>query len=443
MLFAQSNAYQDFSTNATISLSVEEAVQYAKNNSAQLKVSAIDLELKRWSKNVAWNSLLPSVTVSGTMSRANKVTDQSAAIQKMINPLYKEPEITEKDHWSAVGSLSVSLNLNAALVQGIRATRANYEAGLVSYETSEKELERDVRKMFYSLLLMQENAKLQKELLENARRRAEQSNINYKNGMIPELSLLQAQVAYETQKPAIVETEQSINQQLATFGFLLGIPYGTKITLRGKIDPVFLQLDANALVQQHLENRLDIANLRQNINATKLSLSATKLQTYTPSLSLSYNYQPIIKEIDKKWFDKDNIMDNGSFSGSIAMNLTNVLPFSQAQQNIKTTDANIKKMELQLAQARQNAEIEIHNLVASLEKSKAQLSALEYNVQLAKKSYTLASRAYKSGTKELLEVRDAESQLGQAQLGILQEKFTYISTLLDLEYALNTKLSTQ
>jgi outer membrane protein TolC len=49
--------------------------------------------------------------------------------------------------------------------------------------------------------------------------------------------------------------------------------------------------------------------------------------------------------------------------------------------------------------------------------------------------------AYKSGTKELLDVRDAESQMNQAELGLLNEKYTYLSALLDLEYAVNTKLT--
>jgi outer membrane protein TolC len=41
---------------------------------------------------------------------------------------------------------------------------------------------------------------------------------------------------------------------------------------------------------------------------------------------------------------------------------------------------------------------------------------------------------------ELLDVRDAENQLNQAKLGLVNEKFNYLSGLLDLEYTLNTKL---
>ena len=52
---------------------------------------------------------------------------------------------------------------------------------------------------------------------------------------------------------------------------------------------------------------------------------------------------------------------------------------------------------------------------------------------------TLAS--YRNGTSELLDLRDAEDQLNQAKLGLANEKYNYLSGLLDLEYMLNTNLS--
>jgi outer membrane protein TolC len=39
-----------------------------------------------------------------------------------------------------------------------------------------------------------------------------------------------------------------------------------------------------------------------------------------------------------------------------------------------------------------------------------------------------------------LDVRDAENSLNQAKLGLLSEQFNYLSNVLDLEYAVNSKL---
>jgi outer membrane protein TolC len=53
----------------------------------------------------------------------------------------------------------------------------------------------------------------------------------------------------------------------------------------------------------------------------------------------------------------------------------------------------------------------------------------------------MTSIAYRNGTTELLDVREAETQLNQAKLALASEKFNYLSGLLDLEFAINTKLT--
>jgi outer membrane protein TolC len=52
----------------------------------------------------------------------------------------------------------------------------------------------------------------------------------------------------------------------------------------------------------------------------------------------------------------------------------------------------------------------------------------------------MAEEAYNAGSRELLEVQNAEIELKSAQLEVLKEKYTYLSALIDLEYQLNTKI---
>jgi outer membrane protein TolC len=68
---------------------------------------------------------------------------------------------------------------------------------------------------------------------------------------------------------------------------------------------------------------------------------------------------------------------------------------------------------------------------------------MELNVSIAEKAYRLTEQGYRAGTIEYLDLKDAENDLLQARLGVLTEKFNYLNTLLDLEAALNAKLSTE
>lgn len=455
-IFAEKNT----KTQEPLTLTVEDAVSYAITNSKSLKSSEIDLEIKKRAKMYSWNVFLPSLSVSGTMSRTTRnstyESGKSSIIQaarlSFLEQGYTLPsydtiieqvgfEDTETLHWMAVGNVSAQLNFNLAMIQSMCASKANYEAGLISWEQTSKQTEMNIRKMFYALLLMEENLRIQNELLDSAKARWQQAEINYKNGLVPQLSALNAQVAYENRKPAILELTQSFKQQKDTFAFLLGIPYGREINLVGSIDTRFVKVDADELVQKYAKENLDVKALQKNIELLKISLNASRLSTFTPSLSVSYGFQPVVAQIDSDWID--TYIDNGSFSATVVIDVMKMMPFSANMQSIKDTKQNLAKAELGLSQLLQNTEIQIHTLVDKLNKSEASIKASQMNIKLAQKAYDMTVKAYNSGTQELLDVKDSENSLSQAKLGLLNEKLNYISALLDLENAINVKLVTK
>ena len=109
-----------------------------------------------------------------------------APIMNAIGVPFEEKKETESMHWTAVGNVTASLNLSLAYVNSIRAAKADYEAGKISWEKSQKETLANVKKLFYGLLLAQENLNLQKRSLENARQRSAQAAANFRNGRLPE-----------------------------------------------------------------------------------------------------------------------------------------------------------------------------------------------------------------------------------------------------------------
>ena len=442
-LFAQDTTADD---GNSITLTVDQAVEYANQNSKTLKSSAIDLEMKKRANSFKWNQLLPSVSLSATMSRSNEYTDPTAAIGEMLNPLMQDmgqsgfpaSEVTESDHWTAVGNIGISWNFSFALIDGFRLIKKQYEAGQITWDQTLRQNELQIRKLFYGLLLQQEGLTLQQRSLENARLRAQQAQVNYRNGLIPELALLQAQVAYENQRPSIMKQEQAMKQQLDLFGFLLGLPAGTSITLEGAIEPTFVELDTDQLISLYAQNHPDILSLQKNLEILNLNLSIQNMQSYTPALALSWGFQPVVADITSNWLD--TYMDKGAFSVTLAWNLTNLLPFSANRQAARDTKDNIRKLELSLETLIEKTELDIRTQVDALAQSRAAIEASAGNIQLAQRSYDMTLVAYRNGTTELLDLRDAENQLNQAKLGLANEKFNYLSGLMDLEYTLNTKL---
>lgn len=442
----EAKAKNSESEKKTVELTILEAVDYALENSRTLKSNDIDLEMKERAGKNAWNVLLPTVQATGTL---NRTTDISSSLQgtNTMMKLHGRPEIEETDSmkWTGIASLSVDWNFSLAMIQQIRAAKAGYEAGKISYDQSLLETKVSVKKLFYGLLLQQENLNLQKTTLENSRQRMVQAEANFRNGMVPELSLLQAQVTYQNKRPEVEQMEREFRQQLDTFAFLLGLPVGTDIVLQGSIEPYYVDLDYDTLIDRYGKNSLDIQSIDKNIEQLQRNLDALNLSTYTPFFNISYGFKPMLTnflDADKGGFPTGgDWTDSGSISFTIGWNLTNILPFSSNRQQAKDLQANIDKLNINREMLLENQKMTVRKSVDTLIQAGEQIQSMNRNITLAQRSYDMTVRAYRNGTKELLEVRDAENQLNTAKLGLANQKFNYISALLDLETTLNTKLT--
>ena len=82
-------------------------------------------------------------------------------------------------------------------------------------------------------------------------------------------------------------------------------------------------------------------------------------------------------------------------------------------------------------------ELQVRNLAARLDQLQKTIVNRERNERLALRAFELAQQAYAAGTRELLELRNAEQELQTAQLQVLQGRLDYIQALLDLKYILN------
>lgn len=439
--FAQKQAVN--SKKEKVVLSIEEAVNYALEHSLTLKSNDIDLEMQKRANSTSWNVFLPTVQASGTMSRSSEM--QPSALAAIIHvPTDFEKE---EDRWKAVGNIGVSWAFSPAMIANIKMAKINYETGKITLEQSQKETVLNIKKLYYGIVLQQEALKIQKTSLESARQRMNQAEANFKNGLVPEISLLQTQVNYENTKPSVESAEQALIQSIDTLAFLIGMPVGTNIELSSPIEPVYIDVETEDLLSKYAENDLNIRALKGQIEAAKFGLKALGLKTWVPALALNYSWQPVYvgeegafhfyKGIgkDKDWYD------SGSLSLTLAWNLTDMLPWSSNQQQIKDTRAQVAKAKLGLEIMKENQKVQVRKAVDTLVQTKNQIENMNRSVQLAQKAYDMQYKSYRNGTTELLDLRDAENSLNQAKLGQLQQKMSYINAVMDLENILNVTLT--
>jgi outer membrane protein TolC len=468
LLPAQETAAQ---MRAQMRLSPDEAVDMALKNNLSLESARASSGTKKRASDLSWNQFIPSVTVGGSLimdNEKNKITGmqpvdiadlaKSPELGSMIPPIYSQyldmippktvytvyPYSVEASQWHVAGSLQASLTISIAMFENMNRLRLDYESGMISYEKAKSQLERDVRKAYNSMLLLQENINLLKENFEAAGRRVQMARANYNAGLAPELSLLQAQVAVENMKPMIDQAENGFRLSLAQFAMFLGLPYNTPFELiPAENETAFIPLDVQELISKAASGKPDIQELRHTILMLQ---SARKAQAFSllPALTVSWNTQPVFIRDPWKdsWGEKDNWQRSGGLTISLGLRLNSLIPFSVDFQGIKNMDDQIRTANIGLAQLIRGTEIEIYNTILSLEKTQATSEAQTQTVDLAERAYRLTEQAYRSGLQDLLQVQNAELELKQAKVSMLEQQFNYLNGLLDLEYAIGVPFGT-
>ncbi|WP_455382614.1 TolC family protein [Salinispira pacifica] len=436
-----------------LTIDIDTAVGLALHSNLGLETEQLKLALKRNAKNTVWNQFIPVMSVSANLARWNAeqtLSPMLVPVPPAVGGVYDTVALTPSQtlpRWALSTRVSASLTLTAQMFYGIKQTVLDYNSGKTSLEKARVTLERDVRKQFYNLLLLQRQIALQRDAIKTAQERLDQTKVNYDNGLVDEYTYLSAQVSLANLKPALEELSSAYDTALMAFDQMLGIDLTARPTLEGTIGAQVIPIstkDADKLIVKFVDRRYDIVGLKEAITSLRNVVMITKSGMF-PTLTFSYSADPTFMGDPFKdpWFadiNRDWKQQSGMFSISIGLRLDPLLPASQTRVKIGEYENQIEQTQVSLTQARQGAEIEIRRIVQTLEKTRNTLDVKKMNSQLAQRALSLAQEGYRAGTRDLLDVRNAEQDLQKAQVDVLSDEYNYTAGLLDLEYALNATL---
>jgi len=445
-------------TAAPMRLSPDEAVTLAIRNNLSLESARINLATRRRASDYSWNQFIPNVTLAGILNRDNQASTTSITMpvpgtgtplsydgtSGVLNPSFFVSDPIDISQWRIIGNLQASVTISLAMFENMNRLRLDYQSGVLSYERAKAQLERDVRKSYHNMLLLQENIALLRGSFANVERQVQMAQANYNAGLAPELTLLQARVARENMRPIIEQAENGLKLLMAQFAMFLGMDYNTPFELVPITENIdFVSLNIEEMISRAASARPDILELRQTISMLE---SARQIQVYSlyPSLTLSWNMNQIFTRDPWKdsWFNKDYWTDRGSFSLTLGVRLHSFLPFSTDTQAIRNIEDQINTASIGLAQLVHGTQIEVYNTVLALERTRVNTQAQVQTVGLAEQSYRLTEQAYRAGLQDYFQVQNAEQSLRQARVQLLEQQFNYLNGLIDLEYSIGVPFGT-
>ena len=408
----------------TITLTLDDAVRLALDNSINLKKGAIDLAQAEYSASKLWSEIFPGFSLSAGFTFLP------------ATPLITDPGFQYRDNALSYSlSFGLSLQLNPSIYSSMKRIELAYRAQLLSYENASKQLEIQVIKRFLNLVAMNANISYLQGNLDLALQKMNNDRVARANGLLSELAWLNSQLSAETARYNLLTVQNSYKNTLGEFLAILGIADGTNVILNGTIEIAKLNLDPEKLILEHLPKRPDIVAQRQTIERLELGKNITTNNLRSPSLTLSTQWRGSSGAGGLSGTFTDSV------SGSLSLNIPidSWIPGTKQNQNIRTVNAEVEKAKLDLQNTETQAKTQIRSLVSNLNSTWESLEIARLRVSVAERTVDATTIGFRSGTVEFRELEDRRSDLSNARQRLLQEELTYQSLLLDLAAALNVE----
>lgn len=409
-----------------IEISEDQAVELALKENLSLQQSSIDLEMKERAAGSVWNRFLPDMYAGANLMRSES---------RMEDPLYGQ-FITEP--WYLSAFVNMELNLSASTASNILATRQEYEGGQIDYETAARALERDVRIQYNDLLITKETIGIYEQMVETALKNYERSKLNFELGNARKVDMLSYQVNYESQKPVLINAQNTFETKMLEFKRIIGLSSDDQVELQGSISQdVRSAENAEALISRGLKNNLQLQSIRNGMEVLKLRKREAALGTRTPQFGIRYQYiDSLYDPADADWGDDWN--DSASqLDLTLTLPLNGFIPNSEMNLQVKDLNDELKKMELLYKDATRQTGQAIQEMILNINMLVKTIEVHRLSIELARENYAITEKSYFEGAADYLQVQSAQDELNQAQINEKNAVLNYLSSRLYLDYMLN------
>lgn len=409
---------------SVLQLTLRDAIVIALSENPTIKMADQDVELKKVSRKEAWQSLLPTVDLSGNISYTIE-----AATMNIDGNQFKMGR-DKSNSWT--GALQVSLPLFAPSVyRTMNMTREDIELALEKSRESRNSMVNQTTKAYFQLLLAQDSYDVLKKSYDFSVENYNVVKAKFEQGKVSEYDKISAEVQMRNMKPSVVSAENAVNLAMLQLKVLLGIS-DAELQIEIKDNLKNYEADVAAFDGQMLVSLKENSTLKQLDFNERLLHSSLKVQkaSFMPTLALSYQYQ--YQSISNADFRLGNY--NWSPSSTLALSLSVPLYRASNFTKVKSTRIQLEQLTENRINTERQLQMQATSYQDNMEASAEQLTSNKESVAQAEKGRLIAQKRYEIGKGTILELNSSEVALTQSQLTYNQSIYDYLVAKADLDY---------
>ena len=400
--------------NPTMHLTLDKAIELALSENPTMKVAEQEIQLKEVSKREAWQNLLPTVTIDGTISYNIKVAEIKTSMGSF------KMGMDDSNTWN--GALQVAVPLYApAVYKTMSLTKSDLELAVEKSRGSKLDLVNQVTKAYYQLMLAQDSYKVLQDNYKQAEINFDIVKAKFDQGSVSEYDKLSAEVQKNSAWPSVVSGKNAVELAKLQLKVLMGITADINLVIDDNLKNHEVEMAAAGTQRIDLSNNSTLRQL--DLNADLLRKQRKILNTsFHPTLALvgSYQYQSMS---NTNWE-----VNNYNWSNASSLTLSLSIPLFKASNFTKLKTNKIQQS--QLAENRLNTErmlnMQAQSYIDNMKKSSEQLQSSKLAVEQAQKGLNISQKRYEIGKGTILELNNSQVSLTNTQLAYNNTIFEYL-----------------
>ena len=420
-----------------ISLSLDEAISYALEHNRNAKNASRDIEA---AEKQQWETIaigLPQINAG--ISYQNNIKQQVSLIPAEFfggNPgEFEEVIFGTKQNAQGFASLN-QLIFNGSYIVGLQASRVFLEISKFAKEKTDLEVRQAVIKTYGNVLVSEESIRILENNKEVLDKNVNETQKIYDNGLAELESLEQLQITLQSIESSLNKAYRFNEITKKMLNVVIGLEINETVVLSDKLEDLTFKKRNNTIAvnQENLDNNIDL-KIAENNKASKELLVKLEKSNALPTLNAYLNGSYSGFSNNFSFLERDQNWYGASVVGvNLSIPVFSSLGRSAATQRAKINYEKAKDDYIEIEQ----------NLILQLETVKNEYQFAIEDLDIKKKSLALAERIesknqtkFFEGVGSSFDLRQAQTQLYNAQSELLQAMLSVINKKTELETVLN------
>jgi outer membrane protein TolC len=301
---------------------------------------------------------------------------------------------------------------------------------------------------YWNVVLARDSLTVQRKSLEEAQKSYDHDKKALSLGALPPLDIYRSESQVASRRVGVIQAEYALKQAEDQFRQVIG----------ADLDPAIRALDLELTDQPEPLGELPVTDITTTLTralANRPELEATRQQLTSDELSIRLAHNNLKPDLELSGFYSGNGVGGNSVTAGntgLGTSLTQVfhftypgygatlslnLPLKNHSAEADLADAAVSRRRDQYQERRttQSITLEVTNAVHALEQAKLSMEASKVALDLAEKTLHADERKYELGAETVFFVLDAQTQLAQAELNLIQSQINFQIAVSQLDHS--------